>query len=51
MRVGEYDVSTTAEPLRHEEHQVLRIILHPQVFIEIVRVLLDNFMMFFILQA
>ncbi|RXG56343.1 Tryptase beta-2 [Armadillidium vulgare] len=30
VRLGEYDVSTTAEPLKHEELRVQRIVLHPQ---------------------
>lgn len=29
-RLGEYDVSTTAEPHRHEEYPIRRIVLHPQ---------------------
>uniref|UniRef100_A0A2P2IC67 Serine protease 52-like n=1 Tax=Hirondellea gigas TaxID=1518452 RepID=A0A2P2IC67_9CRUS len=29
-RLGEYDVSTTAEPLRHEEYAIQRIVLHPK---------------------
>ncbi|KAF2359427.1 Serine proteases trypsin domain [Trinorchestia longiramus] len=29
-RLGEYDVSTTAEPLRHEEQPIRRIIVHPR---------------------
>ncbi|XP_037793116.1 serine protease 29-like [Penaeus monodon] len=30
VRLGEYDVSTTAEPLRHEEFAVSRIVIHPE---------------------
>ncbi|KAK7016379.1 hypothetical protein SK128_007618 [Halocaridina rubra] len=30
VRLGEYDVSTTAEPLRHEEFLISRIVIHPQ---------------------
>uniref|UniRef100_A0A0K2U057 Peptidase S1 domain-containing protein n=3 Tax=Lepeophtheirus salmonis TaxID=72036 RepID=A0A0K2U057_LEPSM len=29
VRLGEYDVSTTAEPLRHEEFNVTDIVMHP----------------------
>jgi len=29
VRLGEYDVTTTAEPLRHEERRVRRLVLHP----------------------
>ncbi|XP_076054006.1 chymotrypsinogen A-like [Oratosquilla oratoria] len=30
VRLGEYDVSTTAEPLRHEEFDVEKILVHPE---------------------
>ncbi|XP_064106099.1 phenoloxidase-activating factor 2-like isoform X1 [Macrobrachium nipponense] len=30
VRLGEYDVSTTAEPLRHEEFPISRIVIHPE---------------------
>ncbi|CAG0883904.1 unnamed protein product [Darwinula stevensoni] len=29
VRLGEYDVSTTSEPLGHEEFNVVRIVIHP----------------------
>ncbi len=29
VRLGEYDVSTTAEPLRHEEFNITDIVIHP----------------------
>ena len=29
VRLGEYDVSTTAEPLRHEEFNISDIVIHP----------------------
>jgi len=29
VRLGEYDVSTTAEPLRHEEFNISNIVVHP----------------------
>jgi hypothetical protein len=29
VRLGEYDVSTTAEPLRHEEINITEILIHP----------------------
>ena len=29
MRLGEYDVSTTAEPLKHEEFNISDIVIHP----------------------
>ena len=29
MRLGEYDVSTTAEPLRHEEFNITDIVVYP----------------------
>ena len=29
VRLGEYDVSTTAEPLRHEEFNISDIVVHP----------------------
>ena len=29
VRLGEYDVSTTAEPLRHEEFNITSIVVHP----------------------
>eukprot|EP00095_Tigriopus_kingsejongensis_P006496 snap_masked-scaffold676_size113663-processed-gene-0.19 protein:Tk06496 transcript:snap_masked-scaffold676_size113663-processed-gene-0.19-mRNA-1 annotation:"serine proteinase stubble" len=29
VRLGEYDVSTTAEPLRHEEFNISHIVIHP----------------------
>ncbi len=29
VRLGEYDVSTTAEPLRHEEFNITNIVIHP----------------------
>lgn len=29
VRLGEYDVSTTAEPLRHEEFNITNIVVHP----------------------
>jgi hypothetical protein len=29
VRLGEYDVSTTAEPLEHEEFDVRRIVVYP----------------------
>ena len=29
VRLGEYDVSTTAEPLRHEEFNITSIVIHP----------------------
>lgn len=29
VRLGEYDVSTTAEPLRHEEFNISNIVIHP----------------------
>lgn len=29
VRLGEYDVSTTAEPLRHEEFNVTDIVVYP----------------------
>lgn len=29
IRLGEYDVSSTSEALRHEEFDVARIVLHP----------------------
>ena len=31
VRLGEYDVSTTAEPLRHEEYRIKTIHPHPKV--------------------
>jgi hypothetical protein len=31
VRLGEYDVSTTAEPLRHEEINITEILIHPGV--------------------
>ncbi|KAG0726954.1 Phenoloxidase-activating factor 2 [Chionoecetes opilio] len=30
VRLGEFDVSTTAEPLKHEEFPVIRVVIHPQ---------------------
>ncbi|KAG7161779.1 Phenoloxidase-activating factor 2-like 2, partial [Homarus americanus] len=30
VRLGEYDVSTTAEPLKHEEFPVTRVVIHPE---------------------
>jgi hypothetical protein len=30
VRLGEYDVSTTAEPLRHEEFNITNIVIHPR---------------------
>lgn len=30
VRLGEYDVTTTAEPLKHEEFPVTRIVIHPE---------------------
>ena len=30
VRLGEYDVSTTAEPLRHEEFNISSIVIHPR---------------------
>jgi len=30
VRLGEYDVSTTAEPLRHEEFNITSIVIHPR---------------------
>ena len=30
VRLGEYDVSTTAEPLRHEEFNITDIVIHPE---------------------
>ncbi len=29
VRLGEYDVSTTAEPLRHEEFNITDIVIYP----------------------
>lgn len=29
VRLGEYDVSTTAEPLKHEEFNISDIVVHP----------------------
>ena len=29
VRLGEYDVSTTAEPLKHEEFNISDIVIHP----------------------
>ena len=29
VRLGEYDVSTTAEPLHHEEFNITDIVIHP----------------------
>ena len=29
VRLGEYDVSTTAEPLKHEEFNISDIMIHP----------------------